>query len=150
MNSSLQGLGEFTRWSTIIGTLRSGSCFFSSPTCSVAFPSQDRPASSMIEVIKKVDIIWKLISVDYAKRIKQKHLWWHLARIDVDLHGDSVIRVMANWRRALNCYVILGWDGCQILMRVCACVGVCARTFISHHLLQHIPTRRQYVNIFYD
>ncbi len=45
--------------------------FFSSLTRSVTFPSRAHPASSMIEVIKKVEIIWKLISFDYAKELSQ-------------------------------------------------------------------------------
>ena len=44
---------------------------FSVLTCSVTFPSQARSASSMIEVIKEMNIMRKLISFDYAKEVRQ-------------------------------------------------------------------------------
>lgn len=85
--------------------------FFSSLTCSVAFPWQACPASSMIEVIKKVDIIWKLISFDYAKELSK------------NIYGGTwcrwmwicMLMVWLGWWQTggeLENYVILGWDGC--------------------------------------
>lgn len=85
--------------------------FFSSLTCSVTFPSRAHPASSMIEVIKKVEIMWKLISFDYAKELS-KNIWsWHSAQMDVALHGDGVISAMADGRRALNLCGLM-WKCC--------------------------------------
>lgn len=111
--------------------------FFSSLTCSVTFSSRAHPASSMIKVIKKVEMTWELISFDYAEELSKKHLWRPSAPMDAALHRDAVISVTADWRGALNCYVILSSDWCGVMCSlsnaVCECVFFCAcpHTFIS-------------------
>lgn len=91
---------------------------FSPLTCSVTFPSRAHPASSMIGVIKKVEITWKLISFGYAKELSK------------NIYGGTRLRWMclcmalmwlgavADWRRALNCYVIQT-DVEMLYLRLC-------------------------------
>lgn len=47
------------------------SMFFPSLASSFTLSSQVHPALSMIKAIKEVEIIWKLISFDYAKELSK-------------------------------------------------------------------------------
>lgn len=159
MNSSRWGVGECTHSSAITATLLPH--YNAVRVClSGAHPSQARPASSVIEVIKKVDMIRKLINLDYAKESGQKkfinkffkktfHWWWHSGRMNVCLHGDGVIRAGAKWRRAeLLCHSGMRWMWkCRIWV-LRQTLNACVRAFMPRR--EHIPRRWQHVNIFYE